>query len=118
MKLPMYVNYFEEKLLKDSSKDFSLSVGDVVRVGSKIVEGNKTRVQIFEGTILSLHKAGINTTFTVRKVIQGFGVEKVFLFHSPKVVSVEKVRSHKVRRSKLYYLRNLKGKAARLKQSF
>ena len=114
----MYVNYFEDKLLQESSKDFSLSVGDIVRVGSKIVEGNKTRVQFFEGTILSLHKAGINTTFTVRKVIQGFGVEKVFLFHSPKISSVEVVKRHKVRRSKLYYLRKLKGKAARLKQRF
>ena len=95
-----------------------IQIGDNVRVGVKIIEGNKERVQFYEGTVLAKKNSSINTTITVRKVLQGIGVERVFLIHSPKVDSIQVLRSSKVRRSKLYYLRNLKGKASRLKQAF
>ena len=93
-------------------------IGDNVKVGVKIIEGNKERVQSYVGIIIAKKNSSINTTITVRKVLQGIGVERIFLIHSPKVDSIEILRSSKVRRAKLYYLRNLKGKASRLKQSF
>ena len=95
-----------------------VKIGDNVKIGVKIIEGNKERVQYFEGTIIAKKNSSINTTITVRKVLQGIGVERVFLIHSPKIDSIQVLRSSKVRRSKLYYLRNLKGKASRLKQAF
>ena len=95
-----------------------LKIGDNVKVGVKIIEGNKERVQFYEGTIIAKKNTSINTTITVRKTLQGIGVERIFLVHSPKVDSITVLRSSKVRRSKLYYLRNLKGKASRLKQTF
>jgi large subunit ribosomal protein L19 len=95
-----------------------LRIGDNVKIGVKIIEGNKERVQFYEGTIIAKKNSSINTTITVRKILQGIGVERVFLIHSPKVDSITVLRSSKVRRSKLYYLRGLKGKASRLKQSF
>ena len=93
-------------------------IGDNVRVGVKIIEGNKERVQFYEGTIIAKKNSSINTTITVRKVLQGIGIERIFLIHSPKVASIDIIRHAKVRRSKLYYLRNLRGKASRLKQRF
>lgn len=95
-----------------------IKIGDNVKIGVKIIEGNKERVQFYEGTVIAKKNSSINTTITVRKVLQGIGVERVFLIHSPKVDSIQILRSSKVRRSKLYYLRNLKGKASRLKQAF
>ena len=95
-----------------------LEIGDNVKIGVKIIEGNKERIQFYEGTILAKKNSLINTTITVRKVLQGIGVERVFLIHSPKIDSIGIVRSSKIRRSKLYYLRNLQGKASRLKQKF
>ena len=95
-----------------------LKIGDSVKIGVKIIEGNKERVQFYEGTILAKKNSSINTTITVRKILQGVGIERVFLIHSPKIDSIQLLRSSKVRRSKLYYLRNLRGKAGRLKQSF
>ena len=95
-----------------------LKIGDRVKVGVKIIEGNKERVQFYEGTIIAKKNSSINTTITVRKTLQGIGIERIFLIHSPKVDSITVLRSSKVRRSKLYYLRNLKGKASRLKQTF
>ena len=95
-----------------------IRIGDNVKVGVKIIEGNKERVQFYEGTVIAKKNSSINTTITVRKVLQGIGVERIFLIHSPKVDSIQVLRSSKVRRSKLYYLRNLKGKASRLKQAF
>ena len=95
-----------------------IKIGDNVKIGVKIIEGNKERVQYYEGTIIAKKNSSINTTITVRKVLQGIGVERVFLIHSPKIDSIQVLRSSKVRRSKLYYLRNLKGKASRLKQAF
>jgi len=95
-----------------------IRIGDNVKIGVKIIEGNKERVQFYEGTVIAKKNGSINTTLTVRKVLQGIGVERIFLIHSPKVDSIQILRSSKVRRSKLYYLRNLKGKASRLKQQF
>ena len=110
------INEFQKQYLK---KDFpKIQVGDNIQVGVKIIEGNKERVQFYEGTVIAIKNSSINKTITVRKVLQGIGVERVFLPHSPKIDSIEVLRSSKVRRSKLYYLRNLKGKAGRLKQAF
>ena len=95
-----------------------IQIGDTVKLGVKIIEGNKERVQFYEGTVIAKKNSSINTTITVRKVLQGIGIERIFLVHSPKVASIEIVRHAKVRRSKLYYLRNLSGKASRLKQRF
>lgn len=106
----------EQNFLK---KDLpTLKIGDSVKIGVKIIEGNKERVQFYEGTIIAKKNNSINTTITVRKILQGIGVERVFLVHSPKVDSITILRSSKVRRAKLYYLRNLRGKASRLKQTF
>ena len=110
------INNIEKDFLKI---DFPvLKIGDNVKVGVKIIEGSKERVQFYEGTIIAKKNSSINTTITVRKTLQGIGVERIFLIHSPKVDSITVLRSSKVRRSKLYYLRNLKGKASRLKQTF
>jgi len=110
------IRNLENNFLK---KDFPvLKIGDNVKIGVKIVEGNKERIQFYEGTIIAKKNSSINTTITVRKILQGIGIERVFLIHSPKVDSISVLRSSKVRRAKLYYLRNLKGKASRLKQTF
>ena len=95
-----------------------LKIGDSIKIGVKIIEGNKERVQFYEGTILAKKNSSINTTITVRKILQGIGVERIFLIHSPKIEYITVLRSSKIRRSKLYYLRNLRGKASRLKQTF
>jgi large subunit ribosomal protein L19 len=95
-----------------------LRIGDNVKIGVKVIEGDKKRVQFYEGTILAKKNSSINTTITVRKILQGIGIERVFLIHSPKIASITVLNSSKIRRSKLYYLRNLKGKASRLKQTF
>jgi len=95
-----------------------LRIGDHVKIGVKIIEGSKERVQSYEGTIIAKKNSSVNTIITVRKVLQGIGVERIFLVHSPKIDSINILRSSKIRRSKLYYLRNLKGKASRLKQAF
>lgn len=100
-------------------KDLPLiRIGDTLKLGVKIIEGNKERVQFYEGIVIAKKNSSINTTITVRKVLDGIGVERIFLVHSPKIDSITVLRSSKVRRSKLYYLRNLRGKASRLKQSF
>lgn len=91
-------------------------VGDTVRVHVKIKEGSRERVQVFEGTVIAKKHGGLEETFTVRRVSYGVGVERVFPVHSPNVAKVELVRSGKVRRSKLYYLRDRVGKAAKVKE--
>jgi large subunit ribosomal protein L19 len=91
--------------------------GDTVRVHVKVREGDKERIQIFEGVVIGQHRGGTRASFTVRKVSFGQGVERIFPLHSPIIQKVEVVRSAKVRRAKLYYLRDLKGKAARMKDS-
>ena len=93
-----------------------ISIGDTVRVWVKVVEGSRERLQAFEGVVIAMRKGGVRETFTVRRVSYGIGVERTFPMHSPRVDHVEIIRSGKVRRAKLYYLRNLQGKAAKLKE--
>ncbi len=90
--------------------------GDTVKVFVRIVEGNKERIQAFEGTIIKKHGSGINKTITVRKIFQGVGVERVFLIHSPRIEKINIVRRGDVKRAKLYYLRERSGKATRIKE--
>ena len=110
------INNIEKDFLKENLP--ILKIGDNVKIGVKIIEGNKERVQFYEGTIIARKNSSINTTITVRKIFQGIGIERIFLIHSPKIDSITVLRSSKIRRAKLYYLRNLKGKASRLKQTF
>ena len=107
----LHKNFFKSDLPK-------IQIGDTLKLGVKIIEGNKERVQFYEGTVIAKKNSSINTTITVRKVLQGIGIERIFLIHSPKLASIEIIRHAKVRRSKLYYLRTLSGKASRLKQRF
>lgn len=108
------------KLISESSLKTEnvpqMSIGDTVKVHVKIKDGDKYRIQIFEGTVIAKKHGGINETFTVRRVAHGCGIERVFPVHSPVVDKVEVVRSGKVRRAKLYYLRNRVGKAAKVKE--
>ncbi|PWA13485.1 50S ribosomal protein L19 [Pueribacillus theae] len=90
--------------------------GDTVKVHVKVIEGTRERIQIFEGVVIKRRGSGISETFTVRKISYGVGVERTFPVHSPKIANLEVVRRGKVRRAKLYYLRNLRGKAARIKE--
>ncbi len=92
-----------------------IAVGDLVKVSVRIKEGDKSRIQMFEGTVIAKKHGGINETFTVRRVAHGCGIERVFPLHSPTVEKVEVVRNGKVRRAKLYYLRDRVGKAAKVK---
>ena len=94
-----------------------VTVGDTVRVHLKVKEGNRERIQIFEGTVIAKKHGGIEETFTVRRVSYGVGVEKVFPLHAPSIEKVEVVRHGKVRRAKLYYLRDRVGKAAKVKEA-
>jgi large subunit ribosomal protein L19 len=93
-----------------------LHIGDTVKVHMRIVEGEKERTQIIEGIIIKMHGGGVRATLTVRKISFGVGVERIFPLHSPRVVKIEVVKRAKVRQAKLYYLRELRGKAARLKE--
>ncbi len=94
-----------------------MKAGDTVRVHVKVREGDKERIQIFEGLVIGMHRGGARASFTVRKVSFGQGVERIFPLHSPIIDRIEVVRSARVRRAKLYFLRNLKGKAARMKET-
>lgn len=89
--------------------------GDRINIHFKVIEGDKERIQQFEGDVISIRGGGIDKTFTVRKISDGVGVERIFPFHSPKIAKIDLVREGRVRRAKLYYLRNLSGKAARIK---
>ena len=100
--------------LKEAAPQFN--VGDTVKVHAKIKEGNRERIQVFEGTVLAKKHGGISETFTVRRMSYGVGVEKTFPVHSPNVEKIEVVRRGKVRRAKLYYLRDRVGKAAKVKE--
>lgn len=95
-----------------------IKIGDLVRVGVAIQEGNKERIQPFEGTVISRHLAGSESSITIRKTLQGIGVERVLPLHAPCLKSIEVLRRAEVSRAKLYYLRNRTGKATRLKQKF
>lgn len=110
------IELVEKKNARPESKALpELRVGDTVRVHSRIKEGDKERVQVFEGVLIRVHRAQAASTFTVRKVSYGVGVERIFPMHSPRVEKVEVVQSGQVKRARLYYLRDLAGKAARLR---
>lgn len=102
----------ERKMLKD--KKYPIEIGDTVRVKVRVIEGSKEREQAYEGVVIQRRGGGAGETFTVRKISSGIGVERIFPMHSPNIKSVEVIRRGKVRRAKLYYLRNLVGKAARI----
>ena len=108
------IKSIEHEQLKNKIPD--LRIGDTVRVHAKIKEGNRERIQVFEGIIIKKQGGGVNATFTVRRISYGVGVEKTFLVHSPLLEKVEVVRVGKVRRAKLYYLRDRVGKAAKTKE--
>ena len=108
------IKAFTNEQLKETVPSFE--IGDTVRVENKIKEGNRERIQIFEGTVIAKHGGGISETFTVRRIAYGVGVEKTFPLHSPNVVKVEVTRVAKVRRAKLFYLRDRVGKAAKTKE--
>ena len=110
------INNIEKAYLKPNIP--MINVGDTVKIGVLIQEGNKERVQFSEGVIIAIHKAQLNTTITLRRIFQNIGVEKVYLLHSPRITSIQIIRQSKVKRAKLYYLRNKIGKATRLKQKF
>jgi len=137
LSIDMTVEKEEEKLVSETTKRNSVStlieefeneqikkelpeiyVGDTVKVGVKITEGNKERVQPYEGVVIAKRHGGINQTITVRRIFQGIGVERVFMLHSPQVASLKVERRGKVRRAKLFYLRDRVGKATRVKQRF
>ncbi|UOQ47897.1 MULTISPECIES: 50S ribosomal protein L19 [Gracilibacillus] len=111
-----------QKLIEEITKDQlrtdlpEFRAGDTVKVHVKVVEGNRERIQVFEGVVIKRQNGGISETFTVRKISYGVGVERTFPVHSPRVDKIEVTRRGKVRRAKLYYLRNLRGKAARIKE--
>ncbi len=108
------VHTLEENYLKKDLPSFR--VGDTVKVHYLIQEGNKERIQIFQGTVIRIKKGGVRSTFTVRRIVAGEGVERIFPIHSPRVKDVEVTRRGKVRRSRLYYLRDRVGKATKVKE--
>ena len=109
------IDQIERENMKDNVAKFN--IGDTVRVGVKIKEGDKERIQAFEGVVIARKNGGIRETFTVRKISNGVGVERTFPLHSPLVASVEVVRKGAPRRAKLYYVRDLTGKAAKIKSA-
>ena len=108
------IKAIEAKQIKENAENFS--VGDTVKVFFKIVEGTTERVQVFEGIVISKNNGGVRRTFTVRKISYGVGVERIFPLHSPRIEKIQVVRRGKVRRAKLYYLRDRVGKAAKVKE--
>ena len=108
------INKIEQEQLKADVTPFN--VGDTIKVHTRVIEGGKERIQIFQGIVIAKRGSGINEAFTVRKISYGEGVERVFPLHSPNVKAVKVVRQGRVRRAKLYYLRNRVGKAAKVKE--
>ena len=111
-----FIKEFESEQVKKELPE--IYVGDTVKVGVRITEGNKERVQPYEGVVIAKRHGGLNQTITVRRIFQGIGVERVFMLHSPQVASLKVERRGKVRRAKLFYLRDRVGKATRVKQRF
>lgn len=110
--------YLKEMNIKSDSNNARLEVGDILRIGYTIYEGAKERIQYYEGVVIAKQNRGLGKSFTIRRTVQGIGVEQVFLLNSPKILSITKKQSSKVRRAKLYFLRGLTGKATRLKRKF
>ncbi|MFB0517143.1 MAG: 50S ribosomal protein L19 [Candidatus Neomarinimicrobiota bacterium] len=111
-----------DRVLHEVTKEYLRSdqpqfrAGDRVAVDVRVVEGNRTRIQTFEGDVIAMSGSGINRTFTVRKISAGIGVERIFPLHSPNIAEIRVIRAGRVRRAKLYYLRELRGRAARIKE--
>lgn len=115
------IKLVESKFLRNenyTSKEEGLRVGEIIRIGYTIQEGDKERVQYYEGLIIAQQNRGLNRTFTLRRTVQGIGLEQVFILNSPKIVSIVKKQKSKIRRSKLYFIRELSGKSTRLKRKF
>ena len=110
------IKYAEKDYLKDKEQIPKFSPGDNVRVYFKVIEGNRERIQVFEGMVIKQRGTGLGRSFTVRRVSYGVGVERSFPFNSPKIEKIEVLRRGRVRRAKLYYLRELRGKSARIKE--
>jgi large subunit ribosomal protein L19 len=114
------INFVEQKYFKNSPYSTKgedlIQIGDIVRVGYTIQEGSKERTQYYEGLVIAQQNRGLGRTFTIRRMVQGIGVEQIFLLNSPKIISVVRKQMSKVRRAKLYFIRNLTGKSARLKR--
>ncbi len=114
-----YIDLVESKFLKKSSEKNlyyqNIEIGDLLRIGYTLLENGKERIQYYEGVIIAKNNKGLGRSFTLRRSVQGIGVEQVFLFHSPKIFSISKKQASKVRRAKLYFLRNLIGKKTKLK---
>lgn len=108
------IEQLEKEMMRLDHPDFA--AGDTVKVHVKIREGEKERIQVFQGVVISKRKGRTDATFTVRKISYGVGVERIFPFHSPIIEAIEVVSRGRVRRSKIYYLRNLRGKAARIRE--
>jgi large subunit ribosomal protein L19 len=111
------IKYIEDKYLntQEPREKASIEIGDLIRLGYTISEGDKERIQYYEGLVIAINNRGLGKSFVLRRTVQGIGVEQIFAFNSPKLVSIVKKQSSKVRRSKLYYIRNLRGKATNLK---
>jgi len=108
------IDQLKKEMMRLDHPDFA--AGDTVKVHVKIQEGEKERIQVFQGVVISKRKGGAHATFTVRKISYGVGVERIFPLHSPVIDKIEVISRGRVRRAKIYYLRNLKGKAARIKE--
>nr|YP_009500402.1 ribosomal protein L19 [Gracilariopsis heteroclada]AXE43564.1 ribosomal protein L19 [Gracilariopsis heteroclada] len=110
------ISQLEKKFQK--TKIPPISIGDSIKMGILIQEGNKERIQNVEGVVIAKHNSQLNTTITIRKILQNIGVERVYLIHSPRIKKIQIIKRAKIRRAKLYYLRSRSGKATRLKQKF
>lgn len=110
------INFVEKEIAKDISNLDFFKPGDTVAVSYKIVEGSKERIQIFRGDVIQIKGAGVSKTFTVRKISNGVGVERIFPLNSPNIVEVKNLKRGRVRRARLYYLRDLSGKSARVRE--
>ena len=111
------IKYIEDKYLSTQEKreKCSIEIGDLIRISYSVSEGEKERIQYYEGLVIAINNRGLGKSFVLRRTVQGVGVEQIFVLNSPKIVSILKKQSSKVRRSKLYYIRNLRGKATNLK---
>lgn len=116
MRVVNIIDAFEKEQMKKTVQPFT--IGDQVDVSVKIVEGEKERIQIFTGVVIAKNGGGFKETFTVRRIVQGEGVERVFPIHSPKVADIKVIKSGRVRRAKLYYMRERTGKGTRLQEKF
>jgi len=116
------IKYIETKYLKNENfldkKNPLVEIGNIIRIGYLIPEGEKERTQYYEGLVIAIKNRGIGKSFLIRRNVQGIGIEQIFLLNSPKIISIVKKQSSKVRRSKLYFLRELRGKSTRLKIKF